>query len=378
MTKVRSLCFALAATYVLTGHAAWAYEDAGAPGLHPKVKISTNRGDIVVELDAEKAPGTVLNFIQYAEDKYYDGTIFHRVLRNFMIQGGGLTPDMQERVKGIRPPIRLESNNGLNNVYGTIAMARKAHPQSATAQFFINVADNRDVLDYKPVVGKEGYAVFGKVVEGKETVEKIRDAEVALHPKYRTPDGPVTPVETVVIQTVTVLTPLDKPKAQSLAEQFVINQEKAEKEAKTKAEEELPKRIREIETETNQTFTKTDSGLKFIDVKKGGGATPSNADSVEVVYRGTLVDGTVFDSSQSQAEAKLGKYDAGGVMTYQLKRLNKGLQEGIGAMQEGGKRILILPPDLAYGADGIPGRIPPDSTIFYEVELMAVKHSETE
>lgn len=344
-----------------------------APTLHPRVKISTNRGDIIVELDAEKAPGTVLNFVQYAEDKFYEGTIFHRVIREFMIQGGGYTVSMEEKTAGLRLPIRLEAANGLSNVAGTIAMARKSHPDSATSQFFINVADNRDLLDYRPILGHDGYAVFGKVVEGMEVVDKIRNAEVAMHPRFRTRDGAVTPTEPVVIQSVTVLTPLDKGKAQSLAEQLAVKLEKEAMEAKARAVEALPARLKKIESETGATFTKTESGLMYMDVRKGEGATPTTADSVDITYVGTLVDGTVFDSSQMQAAATLGKYDIGGVVNHKLKRLNKGLQEGIGGMKEGGKRILVIPPELAYGKDGIPGRIPADSTIFYEVELLDVR-----
>ena len=134
-----------------------------------KVKLATSAGDIVIELDAAKAPKTVDNFVQYVKAGHYNGTVFHRVIDNFMIQGGGMTVDMKE--KSTRAPIPLESRNGLPNARGTIAMARTSDPNSATAQFFINVKDN-DNLNAAP--GKDGYAVFGKVVAGMDVVDKIR------------------------------------------------------------------------------------------------------------------------------------------------------------------------------------------------------------
>ena len=136
----------------------------------PRVKLSTSMGDVVLELAPDKAPKTVENFLQYVNDKFFDGTVFHRVMDGFMIQGGGFTADMQQ--KPTRAPIPLEANNGLKNERGTIAMARTSNPQSATAQFFINVADNRMLNAPNP--DGHGYAVFGKVVSGMEVVDNIR------------------------------------------------------------------------------------------------------------------------------------------------------------------------------------------------------------
>ena len=136
----------------------------------PQVKFATSMGDIVVQLDPAKAPKTVENFLQYVKDKHYDGTVFHRVIDGFMIQGGGFTPDMVQ--KPTRAPIVLEANNGLKNAPYTIAMARTNVPDSATAQFFINVANN-DMLN-APQPDGHGYAVFGKVVQGQAVVDKIR------------------------------------------------------------------------------------------------------------------------------------------------------------------------------------------------------------
>lgn len=136
----------------------------------PKVKLATSMGDIVLELNPDKAPKTVENFLQYVKDKHYDGTIFHRVIDGFMIQGGGFNEQMSQ--KPVRSPIPLESSNGLKNDRGTIAMARTNVPNSATAQFFINVVNNNNLN--APLPDGHGYAVFGRVISGMDTVDKIR------------------------------------------------------------------------------------------------------------------------------------------------------------------------------------------------------------
>jgi peptidyl-prolyl cis-trans isomerase A (cyclophilin A) len=136
-----------------------------------KVRLATSMGDIVIELNAAKAPKTVDNFVQYVKAGHYNGTVFHRVIDNFMVQGGGMTADLKE--KPTRPPVVLEARNGLNNDRGTVAMARTPDPNSATAQFFINVKDN-DFLNSARASDGNGYAVFGKVISGMEVVDKIR------------------------------------------------------------------------------------------------------------------------------------------------------------------------------------------------------------
>jgi len=150
-----------------------------------KVKLVTSMGDIVIELDPAKAPKSVDNFLQYVKSGHYDGTVFHRVIDNFMIQGGGMTSDLKQ--KPTRPPIPIESKNGLNNVRGSVAMARTSDPNSATAQFFISVKDNA-FLDAANSPDGNGYAVFGKVVSGMDVVDKIR--AVPTGPG----DVPLTPV----------------------------------------------------------------------------------------------------------------------------------------------------------------------------------------
>ncbi len=167
---------------------------AGTP-----VRLDTSLGPITLELADDKAPKTVENFLAYAREGFYNGTIFHRVIDGFMIQGGGFTTDFQQ--KPTRAPIKNEADNGLKNQRGTIAMARTSDPQSATAQFFINVKDN-PALDYTSATPQGwGYAVFGQVIGGMETVDKIRQTPTGTGgPGFR--DVPKTPV---IIQSVTVL-----------------------------------------------------------------------------------------------------------------------------------------------------------------------------
>jgi peptidyl-prolyl cis-trans isomerase B (cyclophilin B) len=154
------------------------------------IKLHTNHGTITLDLDAEKAPKTVANFIQYAQDGHYDGTIFHRVIDGFMIQGGGFEPGMKQ--KPTREPVENEAKNGLKNERGSIAMARTSAPHSASAQFFINIADN-SFLDY-PGQDGWGYCVFGKVVEGMDVVDKIRNVKTGRSGFHQD-----VPVEDVII-----------------------------------------------------------------------------------------------------------------------------------------------------------------------------------
>jgi len=160
----------------------------------PSVELQTNLGKIVIELNAEKAPKTVQNFLHYAKDGFYNGTVFHRVIDGFMIQGGGFTPTMVQ--KPTKDPIVNESRNGLKNERGSVAMARGGEPDSATAQFFINLVNNGSQLDY-PQNG--GYAVFGKVTQGMDIVDKI--AKVPTGDRAMHQDVPLQPV---VIQSVNI------------------------------------------------------------------------------------------------------------------------------------------------------------------------------
>jgi cyclophilin family peptidyl-prolyl cis-trans isomerase len=165
------------------------------PVENPVVLIETSMGNIKAELFANKAPVTVQNFMQYVDDKFYDGTTFHRVIPSFMIQGGGMEPGLKE--KSTRPPFRNESSNGLSNKRGTLAMARTPQPHSATAQFFINVVDNNNQLDRASSPDGVGYAVFGQVIEGMDVVDKIRRVETTVKNGHKD-----VPEEDVVIKSI--------------------------------------------------------------------------------------------------------------------------------------------------------------------------------
>ena len=178
--KVMILCFVVLGMVAGTARAA-----------NPVVAVETNMGTFKVELFEDKAPVTVKNFLQYVEDKHYDGTIFHRVISDFMIQGGGFEPGMKE--KKTRDPIKNESSNGLSNLKGTLAMARTSEPNSATSQFFVNVKDNT-FLDKAKARDGVGYCVFGRVIEGMDVVDKIKVVKTARGDK---------PVEDVLIKSIT-------------------------------------------------------------------------------------------------------------------------------------------------------------------------------
>ena len=166
------------------------------PAAH--ILMTTTVGPMTLELDADNAPKTVENFLSYVSSGFYDGTIFHRVINNFMVQGGGFTADMEQ--KATQAPIENEANNGLKNAQGTIAMARTQDPHSATAQFFINVQDN-DFLNH---TGENmqgwGYAVFGKVTEGEDVLDKIRCVQTGSHAGHQD-----VPVEPIIIESVAII-----------------------------------------------------------------------------------------------------------------------------------------------------------------------------
>ena len=182
-----------------------AVEAAEEGPVNPKVVMKTTDGDIIIELYAEKSPVTVENFLAYVDAGYYDGTVFHRVISNFMIQGGGFTTEMKE--KPTRDPIVNESSNKLHNTRGTLAMARTSDPNSATAQFFINQRSNLR-LDWTP--GNQGYAVFGEVVEGMQVVDIIALTETGAA-SVETSRGPAVfqdvPVKPIVILSVSRMAP---------------------------------------------------------------------------------------------------------------------------------------------------------------------------
>jgi len=191
MRHINLLCLLALSLFIIVPAAGSAEEE----GNNPMVEVQTNLGSLTIELYPDKAPISVKNFLQYVNKKFYDGTIFHRVMPNFMIQGGGFTPDMMKKATGA--PIKNEADNGLSNVKGTVAMARTSDINSATCQFFINVKDNTG-LDYRGDSPAEyGYAVFGKVVEGMDTVEKIKNVKTTTKGAYQN-----VPVKPVIIKSI--------------------------------------------------------------------------------------------------------------------------------------------------------------------------------
>lgn len=173
-------------------------QSVGADSLSPRVRLETTKGVVILELDSKAAPKTVENFLRYIHDGFYDGTIFHRVIKGFMIQGGGLTADMKQRPP--RAPVINEADNGLKNRRGTVAMARTTEPHSATSQFFINTADNA-FLDYKEkTAGGWGYCVFGMVVEGMDVVHAIENLPTTTQFGFQ--DVPASPalIKKVIVE----------------------------------------------------------------------------------------------------------------------------------------------------------------------------------
>ena len=220
--------------------------DTSGSSVRPKVLIKTSMGDIVLQLNEKKAPITVKNFLRYVDEGFYDSTIFHRIISNFMIQGGGFTPDFKK--KDTHEPITNEADNGLKNLRYTVAMARTPAVDSATAQFFINVKDNPN-LDHKGPGPRFGYAVFGKVVEGMDVVEKIRNVRTGA----KGPFAQNCPQETVLIKKVSLLSNSDeKEKKEGKAGDAETESDKTETD-KTKAEKTKADKTKAEKTETDKT-----------------------------------------------------------------------------------------------------------------------------
>lgn len=331
--------------------------------LHPRYKMETSLGDIVLELDADKAPISVLNFQRYVESGFYNGTIFHRIKSDFMIQGGGFTSaDQSEKKEGLRSAIKNEWKNGLKNDRGTISMARLGgNPDSATSQFFINVVDNARLDQAQP--DGAGYCVFGKVVEGLDVVDKIKSVETGPNPKNPR-DGNSLPKEAPVINSVKLISTLDQSKVETLVQEQEAAAKKAEEEARIARDKQIQEFAQNIEAETGKKFAKTGSGLMYIVLQEGAGEKqPQPTDKVKVHYTGWLLDGTKFDSS----------VDRGEPAELPLNQFIKGWAEGVGLMKVGEKRKLLIPSELAYGPAGKRPSIPPNAPLVFDVELLEIK-----
>lgn len=331
----------------------------GGDGLHPRVKFETSLGDFILELNAEKAPITVDNFVQYVEAGHYSGLIFHRVMPNFMIQGGGYTPDFQEKKEGLRAPIKNEWQNGLKNQKGTIAMARTSMPDSATAQFFINVVDN-GMLDQPR--GGAAYCVFGKVVDGMDTIEKIKNTPIKQ--SRMNPSETSEPETPPTIKSATMLTKFDREGAMAKLKAAAA----AAREAWMKSNADA---IKKLEDELGKKVEWTESGLGSVILKEGtGDAKPTENDIASCHYTGWLTDGKKFDSSVDRGQPLEFPINP---MKRQGMPVIKGWTEGVALMKVGEKRKFIIPADLAYGKQGRPPVIPGDSTLIFEIELLDIK-----
>jgi cyclophilin family peptidyl-prolyl cis-trans isomerase len=339
------------------------------------VKISTTLGDMVVELYQDKAPITVKNFLSYADEGFYEGTMFHRVIKDFMVQGGGMLPDYSK--KPTRPSIKNEADNGLKNTYGTLAMARTAHPDSASSQFFINVKSN-SFLNYRaPNPAGWGYCVFGMVIDGIDTLEKIRNTPVKLDPQAdrAKPAAPITPV---IINKVARVDPEEIKEAVAAArlkDSAQAKKETAEEQKQADRDaQEVKKREESVKEQFEQAkeFVKnrgidltkgqtSSTGLWYVAATEGTGAVPTANSQVEVHATGWLADGKKFWSS----------HDDGSPLDRPVTKFVPGFREGVTNMKVGGKSIVVIPPDLAYGKRGS-RQIPPNSVLIFEIELLKV------
>lgn len=315
--------------------------------LHPRVKMKTTLGNLVLKLNAEASPITVINFIDYVQNGFYDGITFHRVVENSVIQGGAYLPDMTVKTRGLQANIPSEWPNGLVNRRYTIGMVRRpgvAH--SARSEFYINL-DNNLHLD-EPRDGL-GYTVFGKVVEGFDTLEHIRRVSVASHPAYAEGRSAVVPLIPVVIRSARLITPFDRAGAEQMARQY-----------QAEGENRLADLIRSYEEKAGSKAVISESGLTYVDLVVGGGAMPVLQSEISILYLGTFVDGVEFESRLDEP------------LKIKLDTAIQGWQEGLQTMKEGGQRLLVVPSELGFGAGGIPGMIPPDATLVYEITLLQV------
>ncbi len=338
-----------------------AVADEGKPKLPDMVyvKVSTTLGDFTLELNRLKAPGTVDNFVSYVDTGHFEGTMFHRIIKDFMIQGGGMNPDYSP--KPTKPAIKNEADNGLKNTKGTVAMARTGDPHSATCQFFINTVDNSFLNHRSKDSGGWGYCVFGRIADGMDIVEKIRNTPVKMDPRAD-PGKPAAALEPVIIKKMTKLDPNDPAckKAAEAAQKMEQDAAHSLVEGKTKAMDEAKNVVKSKGGDITKGKLSA-TGLWSLDTVEGTGASPLPTSTVTAHYSGWLTNGTPFQSS-------VGKEP----LVYPLNQLIAGWQEGMGTMKKGGKRFLIVPSESAYGVQGRPG-IPPNATLVFEVELLDFK-----
>lgn len=364
LAAILAACLAVLTT--LATPAALAQDQSATSEETPRfmyAKMTTSKGDIVIQLDSKHAPISAENFATYVKDGFYDNTIFHRVMPTFVIQGGGFEPGLNQ--KPTRRPIVNEWRNGLKNDRGTLSMARTNDPNSATSQFFINLVDNSALDSARPQTGNAAYAVFGQVVEGMDVVDAIAAVKTGPAPSNpRMTDVPTTDVlitKAVMIEESDIdPTALAEAMARTKKYDDRIEAEKlALEERARKAQEGAMAKVKELGGDP-ENMTRTDSGLLYYDLEEGTGEQPpTRSTEVTVHYTGWLTDGTKFDSS----------VDKGRPYTLALNRFVPGFSEGVSGMKVGGKRILVIPYQIAYGDSGS-RTIPPRSNLVFEVELL--------
>lgn len=336
--------------------------DGGAsPSGQPVVRIDTTMGRFELELDAERAPITTANFLRYAADGYYNGTIVHRVSRGSTIAAGAYSTKLERRTQGLRAPIPSEWGNGLKNERGAVGMVREpGNPNSATSEFYINLAANPNLDE---AVDGAGYAVFGHVTpQGMELIDRIGSTQLTTPPGD--PAGPMTvPIVPVMIKSVELKGEFDLAGLEARAAALQGEAQKAQEDFLMTQETEAGEIIRKTEAEFGVKFQTTATGLRYATLRPGEGPTPpSSASSVTVHYLGTLTNGKKFDSS----------YDRNAPATFPLNRVIAGWTEGVGSMKVGEKRRLIIPSSLGYGDRGAPPDIPGKATLVFDVELLAI------
>ncbi|MCO6437373.1 MAG: peptidylprolyl isomerase [Phycisphaerae bacterium] len=327
--------------------------------VNPRLAFDTTLGMFVVELDADKAPETTRNFMQYVLADYYDGLIFHRVLPGTLIQSGRFTPDFATRKEGLREGIDPEYFNGLLNERGMIAMIRSPlMAKSTKAEFFINVRNNYLLDD--PEGGQ--YVAFGRVVEGMENVDKIAQVQVVANPKFAAGQLKEVPIEPVVIHDVRLVSEFNAVALDRLIEVRREEARRREQEAIEEQQRRLAETADALRSECTEPMETTESGVQYCVVRHGAGAIPIEGDQVLLNFRGRLPDGSVLNDTFADPNPPRKR----------LSELIPGLREVVMQMREGSRYNAIIPPEQAFGAEGVPGRIPSNATILFEVELLEI------
>lgn len=353
----------LASFSVIPAAAARAATDDADPALHPQVRVETNQGSFTVELDAARVPLGVTHFMDHVERGFYRGLTFHRVLKNGLIQGGAYLPSMERRTDGQKPPEALEMQSGLSHVRGTISLIRvMGRDDVPTAEFFINISSNTGLDEGAGIVA---YVPIGRVIEGQEVVDRLGSVPTDRHPNYAAGLSDVVPVQPIVIMETKVLRALGRDAAQRVVDERTRRAAEAVAAEVASDERDLNaarQHLDDAAREAGRDVVTTASGLKYVDIRVGKGAQPLFQDRVVLNFRGTLLNGAVLNDTFLDEKPP----------TKRVAELITGLREGLGTMGEGGRRLFLVPPDLAFGNAGIPGRLPPNTWMTYEVELLEV------